>query len=223
MCWYSDAMLLSPPDDGDDSGGNRGGSTTPESPDRQPEPPDRPGTSGNAGSAGDTPEEVPEELPQEEPDTGAVSPPEIPDATESLETTPSGGEADRLEVILPDGEVQDPDPAVPETTEPAQRPEETAEDPAGPAPEGPPEADPPEESPDTTPQGPDTGADEAETGDPPTPTPPPERSGVTVVTPGRTLPNYAQALLAAAGLGACALVGVAVAGVGPFRRFRKKK
>ena len=41
-CWRSDAFFLSPPEDGEDSGGNRGGSTTPGSPDRQPEPIPRP-------------------------------------------------------------------------------------------------------------------------------------------------------------------------------------
>lgn len=40
--WRSEAFELSAPEDGEDSGGNRGGSTTPDAPDREPEPAPRP-------------------------------------------------------------------------------------------------------------------------------------------------------------------------------------
>lgn len=51
--WVSQAFSLSPPE-GEDTGGNRGGSTTPESPDRQPQQPE-----ADSGSDGPTDSETP--------------------------------------------------------------------------------------------------------------------------------------------------------------------
>lgn len=77
-CWRSDAFFLSPPEDGEDSGGNRGGSTTPDSPDRQPEPAPRP-------DGPDEPEQTkPEHTKPEEND----SEDELPEVVQPEETTP---------------------------------------------------------------------------------------------------------------------------------------
>lgn len=76
-CWRSDAFFLSPPEDGEDSGGNRGGSTTPDSPDRQPEPVPRPDET-------DEPEETkPDDTKPEEDDLDS----ELPEVDQPDETT----------------------------------------------------------------------------------------------------------------------------------------
>lgn len=90
-CWRSAAFSMCAPEDGEDSGGNRGGSTTPSSPDRQPEPAPRP----------DRPEE-PEDTEPEESEPEDTQPEESePEDTEPDETTPDPEKPEYPEWLFP--------------------------------------------------------------------------------------------------------------------------
>ncbi len=109
--WQSESFQLGPPEDGEDSGGNRGGSTTPDSPDREPEPAPRPDTStatqpvlGNAIPHPSQPEEQPLEPGQ----------PELSHPSAQPEQTPQAGSG---------AQQSQPDQESPVSEAPAVRPE----------------------------------------------------------------------------------------------------
>ena len=226
-CWRSTAFALGPPEDGKDSGGNRGGSTTPDPPEREPEPAERPDTGteddahgqsapsqaespvqdvaqaeeGEISAEGEAPEigpEAPEVLPPETGEShagtsGKTDAAEKTDGTGSEITPLTGPETGAEEELT--WKAPAPVPA-------ASLGQQAEVDAAAESPEG--SASEPEEEPHP---------EELAQGEPS----PVEPDAGRVEGP---LSVPAQLLLVAAGVGACAVGGMAAARLGPFRKKR---
>lgn len=191
--WRSEAFSLYP-EEQEDSGGNRGGSITPVTPSREP--------TLVLPEIEITPEETPP-APTIEEDTPAAPESSIPtedkqpvEANKQTEPQPAETETAPLETE--------------EATAPTEEPAGTAETPAQEPNQSEASADPLPVSEPAVASSPDTDpAEPAEVEQPEQPEQPEQHTA---------LPIAAQVLLVAAGAAACAVIALAVAGVGPFRR-----
>ena len=237
--WLSRGVTL-PEGDASDQGGNRGGSTDPAPPSREPEPDDwEPEEPKPTPKPKPTPRPTPTPAPTLAP-TPVPTPTPVPAPTPSPEpeAQPVPGETPEPEETLPP--LPTPLPEItaspePETAlsiepSPLPEPQETVPaavvvpiaaetlPPAAPAPIAVPEPTPSQEGePAPTPASTPEKQEETppSTADPA----PPETAPPTAAEPDRTgLSPALQTLLAVAGLGACAVVGVAAAPGSPLRK-----